>query len=78
MKTSTLLILGGVLLLVYLQRRKHLGQIDFAVEDPTGGAYAGGGDPIYGDPLGPGESITSELKWAGGLHPRGFAAAATA
>lgn len=78
MKTKTLLLLGGIALLAYLYRRRQMGQIDFAVEDPTGGAYGGGGDPIYGDPLGPGVSINYQFKWAGSLHPRGFATAAIA
>ncbi len=43
------------------------------IEDPTGGAYAGGGDPVYGDYYGSGESIGSGTQWAGTLKPRGFA-----
>jgi len=50
-----------------------LGDLDWHVEDPTGGAYSGGGDPIWGDPLGPGENIAVAMQWAGQLKPRGFA-----
>lgn len=47
-----------------------------AIEDPTGGLYSGGGDPIYGDPLGPGESLAVGMQWASQLKPRGYAAVA--
>lgn len=50
------------------------GELDWHPEDPTGGAYEGGGDPIYGDPLGPGENIAVASQYFGTLKPRGFAA----
>lgn len=45
-----------------------------AFMDPTGGEFAGGGDPIYGDVLGPGASLAVGMQWAGDPHPRGFSA----
>jgi len=44
------------------------------VEDPTGGHYWDSSDPIFGDPLGPGESIAVAYQAAGQLKPHGFAA----
>lgn len=49
---------------------------DWFPEDPTGGGYAGAGDPVYGDVLGPGENIAVASVWSGTLKPRGFAATA--
>jgi len=53
----------------------RMGQIadrDWFPEDPTGGGYAGAGDPVYGDVLGPGESIAVASNWIANLRPRGF------
>jgi hypothetical protein len=71
-------LLGAVLGVVTkytlgLFKASRTGQIDFAPEDPTGGAYEGGGDP-FGDPLGPGESIAVASQYFGTLKPRGFTA----
>ena len=71
-----LLTVGAVLVAAWwLHRRGTMGQIGpWFPEDPTGGAYQGGGDPIYGDPLGPGESIAVAYQWLGQSKPRGFTA----
>jgi len=78
-------VAAGGLAYWFLFRREALPQVEvsllgldqvgqpWAPEDPTGGAYGGGGDPIYGDPLGPGENIAVTSVWAGSLKPRGFA-----
>jgi hypothetical protein len=80
------LVAAGGLTAWFLTRREQIPQLEVSllgqgnlgqvgpwyVEDPTGGAYGGGGDPIYGDPLGPGESIAVANIWAGALHPKGF------
>ena len=73
--TGALVGVGAVLLLAAITKKAVPMQgYSFAPEDPTGGAYAGGGDPIYGDPLGPGVDIGVASEWFGTLKPRGFVA----
>lgn len=75
---KTALLWGAIMAGLKYFDPSPMGQIDWHVEDPTGGAYEGGGDPIYGDPLGPGANIAVASQWAGSLKPRGFAAQAKA
>jgi hypothetical protein len=79
-KSKTLGLLAAVGAVWWFSRKSggllgRMGQIaerDWFPEDPTGGGYAGAGDPVYGDVLGPGESIAVASNWLSMLHPRGF------
>jgi len=71
-KIALSLGISAVALYFLVRGKSGLGQ--WFPEDPTGGAYGGGGDPIYGDVLGPGENIAVASQWAGTLKPRGFVA----